>query len=828
MALAGLHLLVLWSFVAVQPLLDLLGDAPEFFVARQNTTGDILVLAFALTLVPPAVLTALEAVVGRFFPRVRHGLHLTLVGLLLAALALQLLGSPGVGATVTIALALAVGAMATVAYARTKLVPSMVTVLAPAPAVFLVVFLLISPVSELVVGGDEAAAADVTIAGDTPVVMLVFDELSGVALMGPDHRIDAGRLPNVGRLARDATWYRNATAAADFTDRAVPAILTGERPERDSVPTASDHPESLFTFLGRSYEFQVTEPITDICPRQLCPAEATDREPARERLNDLVSDLSVVSLHLLLPDDLGRDLPPVDRSFGGFGDADATDVADGGSGPGAQVDADAGFRALLGREQQVEAFIRAPQQPSRKPRLSFLHTSFPHNPYDHLPDGRRYAGALPGLDPEAGQPGGVWRKDPAFALDGRERYLLQVGYADRLLGRVIARLRQTGLYDRALIVVASDHGVSFDPGVATRAVNADNFAEVASVPLLIKVPGQRGGRIDDANVNNIDVLPTVASLLDSELPWRVDGVPAGSRSTSGRVEMQSRRDEGTESLPFAEFVRRRNAAVDRMSADFVLSRRVPVRRSVIDADLVGRQVSSIGLLASPQGRVELDRAAALRTVDPRGETVPFVIAGRLTGDGQPGERMAIAVNGRVATVVRPFREGDARRFSALVPPDLFVRGNNRVDVVRVTGTGSARRLRLVKGADLDPRLVRDEAGREMIVQPDGRRVPVGPGVEGSVDTVGGDVGLIELKGWAGDTQRPRAAERVIAFSGSRLLGSTRPDADRPDLAKRFGRGLARAGFRIGGSTPVGPNDPRLRVFAVLDGRASVIPRAKRP
>ena len=239
---------MLWSFVAVQPLLDLLGDAPEFFVARQNTTGDILVLAFALTLVPPAVLTALEAVAGRFSPQLRNGLHLALVGLLLAALALQILGSPGAGAAVTIALAVVAGAVATVAYARTRLVPSMVTVLAPAPAVFLVAFLLVSPVSELVVGGDEAAAADVTIAGNTPVVMVVFDELSGVALMGPDRRVDAARLPNFGRLARDATWYRNATSAADFTDRAVPALLTGERPERGSVPTASDNPESLFIF----------------------------------------------------------------------------------------------------------------------------------------------------------------------------------------------------------------------------------------------------------------------------------------------------------------------------------------------------------------------------------------------------------------------------------------------------------------------------------------------------------------------------------------------------------------------------------------------------
>ena len=66
--------------------------------------------------------------------------------------------------------------------------------------------------------------------GNAPVVMIVFDELSGLALMGPDGGIDAARFPNFARLAGDSTWYRNATTVADFTDHALPALLTGERP----------------------------------------------------------------------------------------------------------------------------------------------------------------------------------------------------------------------------------------------------------------------------------------------------------------------------------------------------------------------------------------------------------------------------------------------------------------------------------------------------------------------------------------------------------------------------------------------------------------------
>src|SRR3712207_9400270 len=41
----GAHLAVLWAFAFAQPLLDLLGKAPDFFVARQNTAGDIVLFS---------------------------------------------------------------------------------------------------------------------------------------------------------------------------------------------------------------------------------------------------------------------------------------------------------------------------------------------------------------------------------------------------------------------------------------------------------------------------------------------------------------------------------------------------------------------------------------------------------------------------------------------------------------------------------------------------------------------------------------------------------------------------------------------------------------
>ena len=42
-----MHLAVLWAFAVAKPLFDILADSPDFFVARGNTSGDIVLFAIA-------------------------------------------------------------------------------------------------------------------------------------------------------------------------------------------------------------------------------------------------------------------------------------------------------------------------------------------------------------------------------------------------------------------------------------------------------------------------------------------------------------------------------------------------------------------------------------------------------------------------------------------------------------------------------------------------------------------------------------------------------------------------------------------------------------
>ncbi len=79
------------------------------------------------------------------------------------------------------------------------------------------------------------------------------------------------------------------------------------------------------------------------------------------------------------------------------------------------------------------------------------------------------------------------------------------------------------------MVVTADHGVSFRAGQPRRLATHENFPDIASVPMFVKAPGQAEGRVDDSPVRTIDVLPTIADLLELRSGWDFDG-----RSARGR------------------------------------------------------------------------------------------------------------------------------------------------------------------------------------------------------------------------------------------------------------------------------------------------------
>ncbi|HEV2773731.1 MAG TPA: sulfatase-like hydrolase/transferase [Thermoleophilaceae bacterium] len=694
-----MHLGVLSAFACAQALFDLLGRTPEFFATRGSGAGEIIVLGLALVLVPPALLIGIELIGGLIDRRVRWGLHLAFVSALVALLALQALkGLAEGGGLALVALALVLGAAGALAYARAPGLRSFLSVLAPAPAVFLVLFLLLSPASRLTLGGQSEARAD-PVAARAPVVMVVFDELPLVSLLDARGRIDARRLPSFAALASDATWFRNATTLSDQTTKAVPAILSGRRPRaggsRSSVsgelPIVADYPNNLFTMLGHRYRHNVSEEVTTLCPEDLCGD--TRRGGPLARTRSLASDLGLVYVHLLLPEALTERLPPVSDTWGDFGGAGG-DAGGRGGERGARAEVKAATEG--DRAERLDEFL-AGVEGGPVPSLDFKHSMVPHAPWEYLPSGRRYrTGAtepVPGLVPASGtEP----FHDDFLVEQAYQRHLLQVGYADRLLGRLLARLRDRGAYGRAAIVVVADHGVSFRRGLDRRGPVGRNAEDIASVPFLIKAPGQREARTDDAYVRTHEVLPTLAEVLGVRLPWRGDGRSGFSAAAGRRSSVEVLRRSGKPIVLAArEFERRRAAAVARQGALFGSggSRLYGIGPN---AELIGRTVSDLPVGGGDGARAQFKGRGRLLAYDPRSGFSPSHVVGQVRGsrpaDGRESRELAVGVNGRIAAVAESYRsrDGEDEYFSALVPESALRPGRNAVELFEVTRAGGGR------------------------------------------------------------------------------------------------------------------------------------------
>ena len=658
---AALHLGGLWALAFAQPLFDLLGRNAQFFIARGSTTADILALAFGYTLLPPLVGAFVVWALGRIRPVVGWAAMLVFVALLVAGFVLPPAGDVLGGSAVAIPVALLVGAGAAALYARFSGVRTFATVLSPAPLVVLVLFLVVSPVRGLLAPSEAKAAVPGPSTSSTPIVQVVLDELPVSTLVGPDGKIDAALFPNFARLARESTWYRNATTVDDLTSEAVPAQLTGEQPRVGSLPITRDHPRNLFTLFEDTHQLTVVEPITDLCPERLC----ADVRPATiDRLESLESDLEVVVQHLLLPESMRDGLPAIDRVWEGF-EADAGEFR-----TGRYLKRD--VLARLARDDARAGFERAIaslDRRSSRPPLLFVHSTLPHASWRYLPDGREYeieGKEFPGLASK-GWIGPQWQVDQGF-----QRHVLQVQYVDRLVGGLLSALRSRGLYDDAVVVVTADHGAAFMTGQPRRPANRANAGVIVPVPFFVKLPGQERGAVDDRAVRTTDVLPTIAAAAGVRTLWRAEGVPARTRPVDPAASIAvTHAGEPAMREPLGSILAKRRA------------------REAVEARLLRNGVYGVGPRPDLIGRRVAARSDREVDFDPESSVIPSFLSGELDGV-RPDTVLAVAVNGRVQATTRAYREGGRTLFAALVPPSSLRAGENAIGVFSVAPGGTLR------------------------------------------------------------------------------------------------------------------------------------------
>jgi hypothetical protein len=654
---AFVELFALSGFAIAQPLLDLFGRAPHQLAFRGAEGVDVVLFAAGVVLLAPLVLWLVAVPSNLAGARVRRVVHVVLLSVLVWAFAVQVLRPLGDGLPLMAAAVACAGAGAFL-YLRFAATRLWLAFAALAPIVFAALFLLTSPASRLITG-DRVAALAQDIETPVPIVLVVFDEFPLASLLDGAGDVDAELYPNFADLAADAHWFRNTTGVSTFTWQALPSILTGQLPGEETAPFAADHPDNLFTLLGSSYDLNVTESMTRLCPTNLC--EGSGQRIGSRR--DIARDAWDV-----MRDRLSWSGPQGDLAAGFV--EPAVDIPEQDDLPDRQLPNTARFQALLDGITDDEV------------ALHFLHVLLPHQPLRFLPSGRTYAHP----DPDIGHDGDNWGPEEWPARLGRHRHLLQVRYVDGLIGQLLAKLREVDVYDEALIIVTADHGIAFRPGGPIRLVeeqelDAQTAPELLWVPLFVKLPGQQDGEVSDANVLTIDILPTIADVLGTELPGAVDGRSTLGPPRSGTAKPFRYGYVYEFGIGVGDEIEVDGAAGLEGVLDLSVDELLPPAGSADRIWRIGPSSRLVGTPAADLPRVDARVLDPAPVFDPGDGTAPALVRAEVPDD--PGEAYAVAVNGTVGATATSFPDGGRSVVAVMVSDERFRPGPNEITLHRI-------------------------------------------------------------------------------------------------------------------------------------------------
>jgi arylsulfatase A-like enzyme len=162
----------------------------------------------------------------------------------------------------------------------------------------------------------------------------------------------------------------------------------------------------------------------------------------------------------------------------------------------------------------------------------YLHLMGPHPPYDPPRPYDTMFVPRPQDPPVTTHP----RKSYFFGEEGEAlsgpqladlvgRYDGEIRFADMVVGRLIASLREMDLLDRTLVIVTADHGEEFYDH-KNWGHGHSLYDELLRVPLVVRYPSRfpPGMRVA-APVMSVDVMPTILELINGRT-----GAPTAGRS----------------------------------------------------------------------------------------------------------------------------------------------------------------------------------------------------------------------------------------------------------------------------------------------------------
>lgn len=458
----------------------------------------------------------------------------------------------------------------------------------------------------------------------TPVVLLVLDEFPGAALEDKRGQVDRKRFPHLARIARQGTYYPNASTNADLTIRAVPSLSSGSLLERGNVSSR----QTLYSLLRDSHHITRYEEFGEL--GALCP---------------FCSKSSLLT-----------------QRFGGL--------------------------PLRGNDAQILsvkatlASMRTLAKPQQRPHLWSSHMILPYAPYRFLASGSQYPLTELSKNPGIASDKSELYWDKRLPLLAQQRFLLQARFVDKIIGRLRQQMIKGGIWHKSLVIITSDHGASFSPGTYRRGIERRNYEHIANVPLVIKYPGQQQAKVDRGSTQLIDLLPTIAAVTGTKPDWESDGLSLLEPRPERPSRVYGAYGAGWQEKDFARFVADRRRLVQSWN------RRFPVKAERVwlgpRPSLRGRKLAPLSIRSDSSLAANIELADRFRAVKLRSGWRPALLSGTLRGIGS-GAPLVAALNGRIVSGGYSYRVGSQRRFVLLLPESRLRSGNNSVGLYLVRG-----------------------------------------------------------------------------------------------------------------------------------------------
>ena len=488
------------------PLLGVLGDQFNFFTAHSLSSRSIIILLLAISLAPPLTLFVL-----RWLSKQMGGVKAfdgTILFVFLGLFLFYSINKVGYGFLSSIYepyilffLALVVTTVVIAAIFKNRLLRNLSYLSLIIPLVFLN-FIFVSPASTLFKHSDKVSSSKIAGMHDTPVFLLIFDEFSGLTLQNLKGQLDTSRYPGFAELVAQADYFPNALTTHGSTHISVPSIASGNLRIGDKGGLApGDNLIELFQSGGSVYA------QSTVLPADLMSKQNTNQV-------SLISDFITLYVHIISHQDwIENKIGVIPQTWKGFGVF-------------FKKEEQKGARPRLNPHvSQFSDWIEHVSNARASSQFNFVHIEFPHVPYNTTSMGRLNKNGALLLQKLKTPHTENFNTDQSPLNAIYHNYMQQSAYTDRLTLDFVEVLKKNNLFDKSLIIVTSDHGVSYNrKGVSRRGfANEDSWKNNVSVPLVIKYPYQKEGKVNSSFVTTLDISTTITNTLGIDNPWETVG-----------------------------------------------------------------------------------------------------------------------------------------------------------------------------------------------------------------------------------------------------------------------------------------------------------------